>query len=51
MAGYMIADVDVHDPDQFELYLEQVPRLIGKHGGEYQVRGGEFGIIEGSWKP
>ncbi len=47
MTAYMIVDIDVLDPAQYETYKREVPKLIEKHGGEYLVRGGEFEVIEG----
>lgn len=51
MTAYMLVDLDVHDPEGFEEYRTAVPTLIAKHGGEYIVRGGEFEVIEGEWRP
>ena len=51
MTAYMIVDIDVLDPAQYETYKREVPKLIEKHGGEYLVRGGEFEVIEGEWTP
>ncbi|MFH1626414.1 MAG: DUF1330 domain-containing protein [Pseudomonadota bacterium] len=51
MSTYLIVDVDVAEPDQYETYKREAPRLVEKHGGEYLVRGGEFEVIEGEWKP
>ncbi|MFP6748720.1 MAG: DUF1330 domain-containing protein [Alphaproteobacteria bacterium] len=51
MTAYMIVDLDVHDPDGFAAYRDEVPALITKHGGEYIVRGGEFEVLEGDWRP
>jgi uncharacterized protein (DUF1330 family) len=51
MTAYMIMDIDVLNPSQYETYKREVPRLVEKYGGEYLVRGGEFEIIEGEWNP
>ena len=51
MTAYLIIDIDVHDPAGFQKYRDEVPAIIAKHGGEYLVRGGEFDVIEGDWKP
>lgn len=51
MTAYMIMDIDVLDPPQYETYKREVPKLVEKHGGEYLVRGGEFEVIEGEWTP
>ncbi len=51
MVAYMIIDLDVHDKAAFEGYQKSVPAFIAKHGGQYIVRGGEFEVIEGNWRP
>ena len=47
MAGYIIATIEVTDPDMFETYRGQVPATIEKHGGKYLVRGGDVEVVEG----
>ncbi len=49
MAGYIIAEVDVHDADTFERYRELAPSTIEAHGGRYLVRGGQCEGLEGDW--
>jgi len=51
MTAYMIVDLKVHDPEGFEEYRQGVPAVIAKDGGEYLVRGGDFEVIEGDWRP
>ena len=51
MAVYMIADAEVHDPEAYKPYLENAPAFVKKHGGEYLVRGGDFDVPVGDWKP
>ena len=51
MAGYLIAEIEVHDPALFEEYRKQVPATIAKYGGKYLVRGGATDAIEGGWAP
>jgi len=51
MSAYMIVNVDVRDAVEYEEYKSKVPGLIRKHGGEYLVRGGNFAVVEGNWKP
>lgn len=47
MTAYMIAQVDVTDPDKFEDYRALVPDTLKKYGGKYIVRGGEMAVLEG----
>ena len=51
MAGYMIADVDVTDPEGFEEYRKLVSATIETYGGRYVVRGGAVEPVEGEWNP
>jgi uncharacterized protein (DUF1330 family) len=51
MTAYMMVDLDVNDPKNYEKYKAEVPALIAKHGGEYLVRGGDFEVLEGDWQP
>jgi uncharacterized protein (DUF1330 family) len=51
MPAYMIVNIEVQDPKLLDEYRAKVPTLIQKHGGEYLVRGGNFVVVEGEWKP
>ncbi|MBM3352541.1 MAG: DUF1330 domain-containing protein [Betaproteobacteria bacterium] len=51
MAGYVIAEVDVHDAALFEQYRKLVPATIAQYGGRYLVRGGATDSKEGGWAP
>jgi uncharacterized protein (DUF1330 family) len=51
MAGYVIAEVDVTDPQQFEEYRKMVPATVEKYGGRFVVRGGSTDTLEGQWVP
>jgi uncharacterized protein (DUF1330 family) len=47
MKGYLIANIDVHDPNTFAEYREKVTPLIARFGGRYLVRGGKLRKLEG----
>ena len=51
MAGYVIADVDVTDPELFAEYRKLVSATVEQYGGKYLVRGGESEVVEGGWTP
>ena len=51
MAGYVIADVDVTDPELFAEYRKLVSATVEQYGGKYLVRGGETAVLEGNWTP
>jgi len=50
-AAYLVADIELHDLEQYKDYVEHVPALIEKHGGKYCVRTGESQVLEGNWTP
>ena len=51
MAAYVIADVNVTNPELFKKYSEQVPATVEQYGGKYLIRGGEVEKAEGDWGP
>lgn len=51
MPAYLIANIDLHDAQRYNLYVEGVPALIEKHRGRYRVRGGDSQVLEGRWSP
>lgn len=51
MAAYLVVDIDVTDPTQFEEYKKLAPAAIAKYGGRYVIRGGAYEVLEGDWKP
>lgn len=51
MPAYIIAETDIHDPDQYEHYKAAVPAALAGHGGRFVVRGGEIAVLEGDWQP
>ncbi|WP_342241188.1 DUF1330 domain-containing protein [Inquilinus sp. OTU3971] len=51
MAAYLIADIEVHDPQAYEEYKQKASSTIKQFGGRYLARGGAQEILEGSWTP
>jgi uncharacterized protein (DUF1330 family) len=51
MPAYVIADVDVADPQRYADYTAQVPATLEPYGGRFLVRGGATDTIEGDWLP
>ncbi|MEN9315704.1 MAG: hypothetical protein RIS35_2097 [Pseudomonadota bacterium] len=51
MAAYVIADVEVSDPEQYRQYQALSPGAIAAAGGEFLVRGGRTETLEGDWQP
>ena len=51
MAGYVIGNISVTDPEAFAEYGKLVPDTIAQYGGRYLVRGGTAALAEGSYSP
>lgn len=51
MPGYVIADVEVTNPEMFAEYRKLVSATVEQYGGKYLVRGGESVVVEGDWAP
>ena len=51
MAGYMIGNITITDPDAFAEYGKRVPDTVAAYGGTYVVRGGTPEKIEGNYEP
>jgi uncharacterized protein (DUF1330 family) len=51
MSGYVIVEIDVHDPIGYEEYKKRASTTVEAHGGKYIVRGGKSEVLEGDWQP
>jgi uncharacterized protein (DUF1330 family) len=51
MPAFIIANVNVTDPEGFATYRELVAPTVAAAGGRYRVRGGEVRVLEGQWSP
>lgn len=50
MAGYIVADIEIRDPDEYQKYKQQTAATIERYGGKFLVRGGQPETLEGDWK-
>lgn len=50
MAAYIVVDIEITDPDEYQRYAEQTAATIERYGGKFLVRGGQPETIEGDWK-
>jgi uncharacterized protein (DUF1330 family) len=50
-SAYIIANVTVTDPQQYEEYKKWSSAAMQAHGAEVCVRGGKVEVIEGDWQP
>ena len=51
MPAYLIADINVKNPETYAEYRRQVPATVERHGGRFLVRGGANEVLEGDWHP
>jgi uncharacterized protein (DUF1330 family) len=51
MPAYLIADIEVQDPQQYERYKLDAAETIARFGGRYLARGGTTEMLEGKWNP
>ena len=50
-SAYIIANVRVTDPAQYEEYKRLSTLAMQAHGAQVRVRGGEVQVLEGDWQP
>jgi uncharacterized protein (DUF1330 family) len=50
-SAYLIANVDVHDPVQYEEYKKLSTLAMKASGAEVCIRGGQVEVMEGNWAP
>lgn len=51
MTAYVIVDIEVTDPIQYETVKKLTPPIVAKYGGHYLSRGGVTEVVEGDWHP
>lgn len=49
MVAYVIAEVNVTNPEGYKAYSAVVPGTVEKYGGKFLVRGGKAQALEGDW--
>jgi uncharacterized protein (DUF1330 family) len=50
MAVYIVADVEIKDPREYQRYAQQVPPTVEQYGGKFLARGGQPEPLEGNWQ-
>ena len=51
MAAYIIVDLEVSEPIEYEEYKKRAGATVEQYGGKYIVRGGKCETLEGDWHP
>jgi uncharacterized protein (DUF1330 family) len=49
MPAYVLAEIEILNPEGYKAYTALVPATIEKYGGRFLVRGGRADAMEGEW--
>ncbi len=49
MPTYVLVEVDIHDPKEYEIYKNLTPPTVEAYGGKFIIRGNPVQVMEGSW--
>jgi len=49
MVAYVLAEVEVTNPEGYKEYTQIVPATIQKYGGRFLSRGMDHHVLEGEW--
>lgn len=51
MSAYVIVEISVEDPQDYEEYKKLTPATVTAYDGRFVVRGGDSQTLEGEWEP
>lgn len=51
MPAYVIVDIEITDPKEYEEYKKHTPGSLVPYDGKFLTRGGVVENLEGDWKP
>ncbi|RPI56180.1 MAG: DUF1330 domain-containing protein [Chloroflexi bacterium] len=51
MAAYVVVDIEVLEPVEYEEYKKLAAPTVTAYGGRYVARGGAAEVLEGDWTP
>ena len=51
MATYIVVEVEITDPAEYQTYAKQTAATLEPYGGKFIVRGGNAETLEGGWQP
>lgn len=49
MAAYVLAEIEITNPEGYKEYTANVPATITQYGGRFLTRGGPVEVLEGEW--
>ncbi|MHB8856419.1 MAG: DUF1330 domain-containing protein [Bellilinea sp.] len=51
MPAYVLVDISITDPMQYEEVKKLTPPIVAQYGGRYLARGGHTESLHGNWQP
>jgi len=51
MPAYIVVEVEIHNPAEYEDYKKLTPGSLKNYQGKFIVRGGKTETLEGDWSP
>ena len=51
MPAYILVEIAIHNPEEYEAYKRLTPASLTKYEGKFIVRGGHTETLEGAWQP
>ena len=51
MPAFVIADIDITNPEGYAAYRPMAAESVARHGGRFVARGGTVVPLEGGWDP
>lgn len=51
MSAYVIVDINVLNPEEYQEYIKLAPATVEMYGGKYLARAGRTEVLEGTWTP
>ena len=51
MAAYIIVEVSITNPGEYEAYKKLTPATVAAYDGKFIVRGAHTETLEGEWQP
>lgn len=49
MPAYVLVEVDILDPKEYDAYKNLTPATVEAYGGKFIIRGNPIQVMEGSW--
>jgi len=49
MPAYVLVEVDIIDPKEYDAYKSLTPATVEAYGGKFIIRGNPVQVMEGSW--